>query len=109
IRKSSNLYESYHVSDIEDGEWLQFSIDVAKKGVYTLQLSVASTSATGNISLSEGAKILAKNITVPATGGWDNWQTISIKNVSLAAGKQVLKVLFVKGGFNLQSVQFFLR
>lgn len=106
IHKSTTLYDSYYVSDIEDGEWLQFTIEVAKKGVYTLQLSVAAISANGNISLSEGTKTLAKNITVPSTGGWDKWQSINVKNVALPAGKQTLKIMFTKGGFNLQSIKF---
>ena len=42
IRKDANFYKSYYVSDIEDGEWLQYTIAVAKKGVYTLQLEVAA-------------------------------------------------------------------
>src|SRR5262249_50708468 len=40
---------------------------------------------------------------VPNTGGWQNWSTVSVP-VTLAAGQQVMKVVFDTGGFNLGSI-----
>jgi endoglucanase len=106
INKDAALYESYYVSDIEKGEWLQFTIDVSKKGVYTLQVEVAADKPGGSISISSGTRSLANNIVVPVTGGLNKWQIVEIKNVVLPAGKQALKVFFVNGGFNLKSIRF---
>ena len=41
IYKDSVKYNSYYVGDIENGEWLQYTIDVLKKGVYTFTITVA--------------------------------------------------------------------
>ncbi|MNZ51716.1 Mannan endo-1,4-beta-mannosidase A and B precursor [compost metagenome] len=38
--------------------------------------------------------------TVPNTGGWENWQTLST-NVNLAAGPQTLRIYATGSGFNI--------
>jgi hypothetical protein len=37
---------------------------------------------------------------VPNTGGWQNWQTVSI-TVNLQAGQQDLAIFVRKGGWNI--------
>jgi hypothetical protein len=39
-------------------------------------------------------------VTVPNTGGWQNWQTVSI-TVNLQAGQQDLAIFVRKGGWNI--------
>ena len=106
IRKDSVQQESYFVSDIENGEWLQFTIDVTKKGNYSLALVVAADKTGGNISITSGTNTLIKSIPVPFTGGLNRWQTITAKNINLKEGKQAIKVFFVNGGFNFKSIKF---
>ncbi|MEP7141529.1 MAG: cellulase family glycosylhydrolase [Ferruginibacter sp.] len=106
IRKDSSLYESYYVSDTEAGEWLQFTVNVVKKGIYTLQAEIASDTAAGSISIGSYEYKPAKNIAIPNTGGLKKWQTVNIKNVFLNKGRQVLKLHIVNGGFNLKSIRF---
>ncbi|HTE12437.1 MAG TPA: cellulase family glycosylhydrolase [Chitinophagaceae bacterium] len=106
IRKDSALYESYYVSDIEEGEWLQFTIDAAQKGNYNLELMVASTNDSGRISILANNVSLADKVAVPNTGDMKKWQTLTVKNIPLNAGKQALRVYFYKGGFNFKSIRF---
>ncbi|MEO5892241.1 MAG: cellulase family glycosylhydrolase, partial [Ferruginibacter sp.] len=106
IRKDSSLYESYYVSDTEAGEWLQYTVNSTKKSVYTLRVEIAAGADTGRISISEGNRLLAKEIAIPNTGGLKKWQMVQIKNIALDKGRQVLKIYIVKGGFNLKSIRF---
>ncbi|MEP6749924.1 MAG: cellulase family glycosylhydrolase, partial [Bacteroidota bacterium] len=106
IRKDSAMYESYYVTDIEDGEWLQFTINVAQTGTYNLEILAASNNDSGKISIRNNDKTLAENIAVPHSGGLKKWQTFTVSNLSFVAGKQALKIYFVKGGFNLKSIKF---
>ena len=108
IRKDSALYESYYVSDIEDGEWLQFTIDVEQPGMYTLELLTAAATDNGKITIRDNNKVLAENIAVPNTGDMRKWQNFTVKEVALNAGKQVFRLYAVKGGFNLKSIKFIL-
>ena len=106
IRKDSTKSEIFYVSDIENGEWLQYTIDILQKGNYTIGLEVASSTSDGSISISSGTNKLKKNMVVPNTGGLNKWQTIKIKNITLNKGKQTIKIFFVKGGYNFKSVNF---
>ncbi|MEO6549301.1 MAG: cellulase family glycosylhydrolase [Ferruginibacter sp.] len=106
IRKDSSKYESHYVSDTEDGEWLQYTVDVTTKGIYNLKIEVASNSVTGSISIKVGEIIGAANILIPNTGGLEKWQPLEIKNIQLNKGRQVLRVYFDKGGFNIRSIGF---
>ncbi|HMC85884.1 MAG TPA: cellulase family glycosylhydrolase, partial [Chitinophagaceae bacterium] len=106
IRKDSALYESYYVSDIESGEWLQFTIDVEQAGNYNLELLIAADKDNGKISIRDNNSTLAESIAVPNSGGLKKWQSFSISNLSLNAGPQALRIYFTGGGFNLKSVRF---
>jgi hypothetical protein len=49
---------------------------------------------------------IAKDVKVPITGGMQNWKETSVKNISLKKGTSIIRVLAVKGGFNLSAMQF---
>jgi len=105
IFKDSSKYNTYYVGDIEDKEWMQYTINVLKSGNYNFNISVASIDGEGKFSISSNGKLLAKEVIVPATGDMHTWQIVTVKNIHLAAGKNALKIFFVKGGFNLESIE----
>ncbi|HXO73733.1 MAG TPA: carbohydrate-binding protein, partial [Puia sp.] len=96
----------YHVFNIEDGEWLQYTVDVTDGGKYTVSLTIAAADSGGKISLLCNNKPIASNISVPATGGLSNWQTIELKNSSLPKGTNQLRIVAEKGGFNFSQMRF---
>ena len=50
------------------------------------------------------------NVTsIPNTGGWQNWQTVKLTDISIAAGNSRLKLLFLTGGFNINYLSFILK
>ena len=106
IRKDSALYESYYVTDIENGEWLQFTFDNVQNGKYTIELTIASDNDSGMVTLGNTSnRRLLENITVPNSGGLKIWKPFTAGNI-IVSGKQVLRLYFVKGGFNLKSIRF---
>jgi hypothetical protein len=106
IRKDSAEYESYYVSDIADGEWMQYTVKSKVGGVYTLKLKVAAPADGSTLSVFVNGQPQAKDVTIPNTGGSTTWQVISIKNVKLNPGSNKIKLFFDKGGFNLHYMQF---
>jgi endoglucanase len=106
IVMDSAHYETYYINHIEDGEWLQYTIDVKQKGIYTIGVLVASDSTGGMVSVSINNKMAGNKQMVPLTGGAKKWTTLTFKNVSLAAGMQSLRVYADKGGFNFSAVRF---
>ncbi|MES1217131.1 MAG: cellulase family glycosylhydrolase [Bacteroidota bacterium] len=106
IYKDSSRYERYYVGSIEDGEWLQYTLNIVSKGSYTIKLNIAADNADGKISILNDNVSLAKEIPIPATGGGKKWKTIEIKKVTLEAGIHHLQILADKGGFNLSEILF---
>ena len=104
IYKDSSKYDTYYVGHIEDGEWLQYTIDVRKSGSYNFNISVASLNDDGKLSISSNGKLLAKEVIVPITGNMHTWQTVTVKNIHLSVGKNRIKIFAVRGGFNLEKI-----
>jgi endoglucanase len=105
IVMDSAHYETYYVNHIETGEWLQYTIDVKQKGIYNIGLSVATEITGGAVSITINNKIAGNKQMVPLTGA-KNWTTLWFKNVSLAAGRQLLRVYADKGGFDFSAISF---
>jgi hypothetical protein len=105
IYKDSSKYNSYYIGNIENGEWLQYTINVLKGGTYNFNISVASITEDGKLSISSNGKTIAKEVRVPAAGNTGSWQTTTVKNVHLPAGRNRIRILVIKGGFNLESIQ----
>jgi len=106
ISRDSVKYETYYVSSIESGEWLQYTAEAPKKGTYMLHLSVASDKDAGKISVQINGKTVAAGIQVPNTGSLKTFKTIEVKNVALSPGKQTLKIIADAGYFNFSYIQF---
>jgi endoglucanase len=106
IVMDSSHYETYYVNHIEDGEWLQYTIDVKQKGIYTIGLSVASETTGGAVSISINNKKAGIVQSISPTGGDKKWETAWFKNISLVAGRKTLRVYADKGGFNFSSISF---
>jgi beta-glucanase (GH16 family) len=93
-----------NVGWIDTGDWMDYNVNVATPGNYTVQYRVSSPNTTGQIQLQNGGTILATT-NVPNTGGWQNWQTVT-STVNLAAGNQTLRVYANVGGLNLNWINF---
>ncbi len=95
----------YDVGWIETAEWLQYTVTVAEAGTYDIAARVASGGSGGRFFLLlDGASL--GSITAPVTGGWQNWQTVTLAGVELPEGEHVLKVAVRTGGFNLGPLRF---
>lgn len=106
IRKDSSEYDSYYVSDIEAGEWMQYTVQAKTAGVYSINLKVASPVDDGSLSIVVNGTSQAKNIAVPNTKGLTNWIVIKVKDIHLKAGSNKIRLYFDKGSFNLHYMQF---
>ena len=96
----------YYVSSIEDGEWLQYTIDVIKGGLYEMELEVWADQPNGLITVTDDGKPIAENLKVPVTESGLSGGKIILKNISLHPGVHHLRMIAVKGGFNFYSISF---
>ncbi|KAF2512566.1 cellulase family glycosylhydrolase [Flavobacterium foetidum] len=96
----------YQVSFIEDDEWLQFTAQVKKQQKYKVAIRYSSEKAVGKLHLESQNGAKSQSITLPATGGKDIWKTVVLSDFELKAGQEKIKVVFEKGGFNLNYIEF---
>jgi len=74
------------------GEWLEYTIDVPVEGNYDIIPYVSSVPGFGNFHiLINNVDVSGKKL-VANTGGWQSWKPITIVNVPLKSGKQILRI-----------------
>jgi hypothetical protein len=97
----------YSVGWIGDNEFLRFSLNVQQTALYQVNLRVGSLNGGGQILMQVDDTLnIGGIISIEPTGGWKNWTTVSAGTIALTAGKHKLRTIFVKGGFNLNHIQF---
>ncbi|MCE7041836.1 carbohydrate-binding protein [Dyadobacter sp. CY312] len=85
---------------INDGSWMDYSVNVPTAGGYTFKLRIANGfSDNAEIQIRSGSNVLDSRI-VPRTGGMQGWQTISIF-AQLPAGNQTVRIYAQKGIFSV--------
>src|SRR6185295_1448744 len=87
IARSSN--SGNDIGWIAPGEWLNYTVSVASAGTYTVAVRVASPSGGSmHVGFNNSSNVW-QQLTVPSTGGWQNWTTVSLP-ATLGAGVQQL-------------------
>lgn len=90
-----------NVSYVDAGDWMAYAnITIPTTGSYRIEYRVASPSGSLLSSdLNAGATQLG-NVTIPATGGWQNWTTVN-QTVTLTAGTHSFGIFAQQSGWNL--------
>ncbi|MEW5251733.1 carbohydrate-binding protein [Microbulbifer sp. 2201CG32-9] len=90
---------------IDAGDWMAYhDISVPTAGHYTVEFRVA-TPGGGSLSFERaGGFPVYGTVGIPATGGWQNWTTVSLTTY-LEAGVQNFGIGVPQGGWNLNWVR----
>ncbi len=94
----------FNIGYTDDGEWLEFTVDVIAEGLYDIGFRVSTPNTTSAVSLSLEGVDLTGRVAVPNTGGYQNWETITARGIALTAGIQVVRLNILTGGFNMNRV-----
>ena len=98
VEDSQDIDGGQNVGWIDSGDWLSYQVNIPSTGNYTVSYRIASPTSA-SLFLQQGNSSFPP-LTIPATGDWQNWQTIS-QDVLLAAGEQTLTISAAAGGWNL--------
>ena len=105
IEATSDTGGGSDVGWIDTNDYMTYSVNPSAAGWYTVQYRVASIGTTGQVVLSQNSTDITAVTSVPNTGGWQTWRTITAR-VYLSAGAQNLTVFAKGGGFNLNWISF---
>jgi alpha-L-fucosidase 2 len=107
LESTSDVGGGQNVGYIDNGDWLEYVLLVPETREYKLTCRVAANHSSAQldflVSDSDTRKITS--LALPITGGWQKWVDVSTI-VSLKEGRQRLRLLFVKGGCNLNWFSF---
>jgi hypothetical protein len=106
IYKDSSKNNTWYVGDIENTEWLQYTINVLKKGMYNIIISYFPGNEEGKLSITSNSKSLVSDVTISAAANDHGWRKLELKNIYLDSGTNRIRIYAVKGGFKLESIQF---
>jgi hypothetical protein len=87
-----------NVGYIDTGDWMDYSVSASAAGTYSVNLRVASPNG-GQLQIKNSAGTVLATVTVPNTGGWQNWQTVT-SNIALVGGSQTIRVYSASNGWN---------
>ena len=105
IASDASAGNGYSVAWTKAGEWLEYSVNVTTSGFYRISIQVASSGGGGSLSLHEGGERF-QAFSIPDTGGWTSWQSLTEENILLWKGLHTYRLMVEEGGFNLDSIVF---
>ena len=87
----------------QTGDWLEYTVNVAEAGDYTMTASVATESSDASFTLSIDGKSVAE---VPVSGSsWDDYADVTA-DVTLPAGKHILRMDVTAEYFDIDYFNF---
>ena len=96
----------FNVGWINEGEWMQYTIDVQESGVYEIQMRLATPGSTGRFHYTIDGSDLTTLRYVPNSGGYQDWQTLTVPNVVLTPDNKTLRFYSDGSDYNFSSFEF---
>jgi len=106
IESCSDDGGGYNIGYTKAGEWMKYTVNITQNQAYKVNIRVASSNASKKFHIELDGTNITGSITVPKTGGWQTWQTVSAVTPVLTTGQKELKFVFETDGFNLNYFSF---
>lgn len=97
---SGNLNVSY----IGANTWMEYDIQVPTWGLYRVQFRAAVNTATSLKMLIDTNTL--GTVVLPASGGWQNWSTVSSAPFLLSPGQKTIRIQSNASGWNFNWLKF---
>jgi len=82
------------------GDWYKYMVNVTAAGTYSVNVRVASPNATSAYHVEVDGTNVTSSVTVPNTGAWQTYTTLTKTGVNLTAGAHTLRLVVDNGGMN---------
>ena len=106
IQTTTDTGGGFKVKTAVAGEWLKYSVALAAAGTLTLAARVSSSGTGGTFHYRVDGVDKTGTLTVPNTGAWEAWTTVSKAGVAIAAGVHILRLVLDTNGLDRHDRQF---
>jgi endoglucanase len=96
----------YNVGWTADDEWMQYTLVNDSAAAYTMEVRSASAGSGSRIHVEVNGVDASGPFDLPATGGWQAWITSEIEHIILPEGTVRVRIVFERGGSNLNFFRF---
>jgi hypothetical protein len=83
----------YYVIDNYPGEWLEYTVNVAEKGLYDITASIAAFAGGGTFQVKIGT-VQSEIIKAPTSYSWTKTKPVTF-SMNLEAGTQIMRLSFI--------------
>jgi hypothetical protein len=83
----------YYVIDNYPGEWLEYTVNVAEKGIYNISASIADFAGGGTFRVKIGT-VESEIISAPTTYSWTKAKPVNF-SMDLESGIQIMRISFI--------------
>ena len=95
----------YNVGWIRPGEYLEYSVDTTGADNFQVAFRVANPGPAKTMTVRVNGE--AKTLSIPSTGGFQNWQSVTLFAGMLDIGRNLVRIeTGTAGSFNLDYMQF---
>jgi hypothetical protein len=98
IQATTDTGGGFKVKTAVAGEWLKYSVALAAAATLTLAARVSSSGTGGTFHIEVDGVDKTGTLTVPNTGAWEAWTTVSKAGVAIAAGAHILRLVLDTNG-----------
>ncbi len=89
-----------NVGWFDHNDWMDYVVNIPLTGQYRADFRVSSPNTGRTIQFSKGAETVM-SLTVPQTGGWQNWTTLQGDTIFIESGEYTFRVRAISGGYNI--------
>lgn len=96
----------YAIGWTEKGEWLKYTLNEVAGGVYDIDFHVAGEGGKLKVNLDNTTVGV---VDIPNTGGYHNYRSVKLLDVSIPAGTKELMLYVEEAGFNFNQANFIMK
>ncbi len=95
-----------YVTKFDATNFIDFSLIIPEAGDYQVEFRVSSSAGGGSLELRKITMAVLCSQLIESTGGSQNWVTLT-DTITLAAGKQTIRLISLAGGWNINWLKFY--
>lgn len=95
-----------NVGWINEGEWIEYTLEVQTAGTYSLSAEIASPRGNGGFRLAIDGQEVAVGTNFEVTQEWDVFENQALTNIALKKGVFTMRITMTQEGFNLGNLDF---